>query len=264
MEAFLLAAGLGTRLRPLTENLPKPLIDVAGKPLIEWNLQLLSMIGISRVVINTHYLHDKLNKYIRDNKNKWNLEIIISHEPELLDTGGGLKQALTKLQSDNIIIWNSDIILDPVFIGGLSGSNSESEFSRFLKLSNDTDKQASVTILTRNTSQKEMEQFGSLGLSADGRVVEFLGIKYGKEDIFERVIFLGISIIKREISHFFPKNTKVFSSTRDIYPQILQKYADKKSGGIWATKLTSYWNDVGTIERLEDASKYMREISRLA
>jgi MurNAc alpha-1-phosphate uridylyltransferase len=106
-RAMILAAGYGTRLKPLTDRMPKPLIPVAGKPMIEYALDKLREHGIQEVVINVSHLKDQLVAYLA-----WypGLVIKISEEAEPLETGGGLKKALPLLGNDPFIYVNSDII----------------------------------------------------------------------------------------------------------------------------------------------------------
>jgi N-acetyl-alpha-D-muramate 1-phosphate uridylyltransferase len=106
-KAMVLAAGYGTRLKPLTDRLPKPLVPVAGKPMIEYALDRLRAYGIEEVIINVSHLKDPLNAYI---SNLRGLTIKISEETEPLETGGGLKKALPLLGSEPIFTINSDII----------------------------------------------------------------------------------------------------------------------------------------------------------
>jgi MurNAc alpha-1-phosphate uridylyltransferase len=89
--AFILAAGFGTRLRPHTDHIPKPMVSVGGKPMIDHALGKLSAAGIKRCIINTHYKADILHNHLKSRKNP---DVMFSHEPEILDTGGGLKRAL--------------------------------------------------------------------------------------------------------------------------------------------------------------------------
>lgn len=92
MKAMILAAGLGTRLRPLTDDRPKALVTVAGRTLLEIVLERLRSFGVNEVVINTHYFADMIADYLKANDN-FSMRIEISGEEELLDTGGGLKRA---------------------------------------------------------------------------------------------------------------------------------------------------------------------------
>src|SRR5208282_5902917 len=105
--AMVLAAGYGTRLKPLTDRTPKPLVPVAGKPMIEYALDQLRTYGIAEVIINVSHLKDQLTAYIA---NVRGLRIKISEETEPLETGGGLKKALPLLGNEPIFTLNSDII----------------------------------------------------------------------------------------------------------------------------------------------------------
>ena len=92
MKAMILAAGLGTRLRPLTETRPKALVEVDGKPLLEHVLRRLLEVGVTEVIVNVHHFPEQIAEFLRAKQN-FGIRIELSHESELLDTGGGLKQA---------------------------------------------------------------------------------------------------------------------------------------------------------------------------
>src|SRR6266436_7146244 len=92
MKAMILAAGLGTRLRPLTDTRPKALVEIAGRTLLEITLSRLRAFGISEVIINVHHFADQVIDYLKSHKN-FGIRIEISREEVLLDTGGGLKKA---------------------------------------------------------------------------------------------------------------------------------------------------------------------------
>src|SRR2546428_13391296 len=92
MKAMILAAGLGTRLRPLSTALTKPLLPVAGRPLIVWNLLLLRRYGITEVIINLHHLGDLIEKELGDGS-RFGMRLAYSRESVILGTGGGIKQA---------------------------------------------------------------------------------------------------------------------------------------------------------------------------
>ena len=92
MKAMILAAGLGTRLRPLTNRRPKALVEISGRTLLEIALRLLRRFGIGDVIINVHHFADKIVQYLQANDN-FGMHIEVSREDDLLDTGGGLKKA---------------------------------------------------------------------------------------------------------------------------------------------------------------------------
>ena len=106
--AMVMAAGFGTRMRPLTLKLPKPLIEVHGKALIDHTLDLLAASGIKEVVVNSHYLAELLEEHLR--QRKATPRIIISREETLLETGGGIKKSLSLLGDSPFFSLNSDVI----------------------------------------------------------------------------------------------------------------------------------------------------------
>ncbi len=110
--AFILAAGLGTRLRPLTHHVPKPLLPIGGRPIITYAMDHLLTIGVERFIVNTHHLPEK---YLEAFPGRiWRgAPILFRHEPTLLDTGGGLKNIEDLLGDDEAILcYNGDIMCD--------------------------------------------------------------------------------------------------------------------------------------------------------
>lgn len=112
MEGFILAAGLGTRLRPLTNDSPKALVEVSGMTLLERTIRRLEAAGIQHIVINVHHFADKVIDFVGNHR--WQVSIDISDERHLLlDTGGGLKHAAHLFSgNENILIHNVDILSD--------------------------------------------------------------------------------------------------------------------------------------------------------
>ncbi len=110
--AFILGAGLGTRLRPLTENCPKPLLEIGGRPLITFAMDHLIQVGINRFVVNTHHQSEAYLQTFPDNQ--WRgVPILFRKEPILLDTAGGLKNIEDLLEEDEVILcYNGDVITD--------------------------------------------------------------------------------------------------------------------------------------------------------
>lgn len=111
MQAMIFAAGLGTRLRPLTDTMPKALVSVGGRPLLEHTVMKLRGAGAGRIVVNVHHFADQIAEYLRARDN-FGMDIAVSDETEeLLDTGGGIKKAAPLFSgSDPILIHNVDIL----------------------------------------------------------------------------------------------------------------------------------------------------------
>ena len=105
---MILAAGYGKRMSKLTHSTPKPLLKINNKELLRHNIDFFTNLGCKKIIINTHYLHDKVQYCIKRYYSDRN--IIISYEPTLLNTGGGIKNALSSLGNNNFIVTNSDIL----------------------------------------------------------------------------------------------------------------------------------------------------------
>jgi len=153
VRAMIVAAGLGTRLRPLTDWLPKPAVPVRGLPLIAHPLALLARHGVTEVVINTHPLPERLEAAAREHCPP-GLSLRFSREEELLDTGGGIRRVAGFLaESDPCLILGGDMLLD----------TDLSELVREHRAS-----ERGVTLLLRDDPRRE--QFGSIGVDASGVV----------------------------------------------------------------------------------------------
>ena len=114
MKAFILAAGKGERLKPLTNEIPKPLIKIKGKPLLEWSLIKLRSAGIKEIVINLHHLGDQIINYFGNGK-RLNIKIDYSIEEKLLGTGGALIQGKEYLDDSPFLLISGDLWTDYPF-----------------------------------------------------------------------------------------------------------------------------------------------------
>lgn len=111
MRAMILAAGRGERLRPLTDTLPKPLVEVRGKPLIAWHVEKLAAAGFREIVINVSHLGAKIEDFLGDGRN-WGVSIAWSREAEPLETAGGIANARTLLGDASFALVNADVYCD--------------------------------------------------------------------------------------------------------------------------------------------------------
>ncbi len=143
MKAMVLAAGLGTRLRPLTNDRPKALVEVAGRTLLEITLTCLHKFGIREVIVNVHHFADLVVDYLKRNAN-FGMRIEISCEEVLLDTGGGLKKAAWFFEEDSssepFLLHNVDVL-------------STIDFDRMLRFHRENDALATLAVQKRKTSR---------------------------------------------------------------------------------------------------------------
>ena len=109
MKAIILAGGRGKRLRPITDKIPKPLIPINKKPLIEWTIKYLKKYGITEIIISSGYKSNLIEKFLKKKKN-FGCEIIFSNEKIPLGTGGAIKRALRYIDEESFLVLNGDVI----------------------------------------------------------------------------------------------------------------------------------------------------------
>jgi NDP-sugar pyrophosphorylase family protein len=199
---MILAAGLGTRLRPLTNTTPKALVPVAGRPLIEYGLLLLKSQGITEVVINLHHLGEKIRTTLGDG-GLYGLHITYSPEDPLLDTGGGIKKAQPFLNGDTFVVLNCDTILD-IDLGAVLTTHQRNHAAATLVLRPDAD----------------AARYGVIETNEQGQIRRFLGQPAQVAAPLSAFMFTGCQVLEPRIFDFMPADT-VFSTTRATYPQML-------------------------------------------
>ena len=203
MRAMILAAGFGTRLRPLTNTVPKALVPVAGRPLIEYGLLFLKSQGIEEVVINLHHLGEKIRAALGDGS-IYGLRISYSPEAPILETGGGIKKAQALLDSETFVVLNCDTILDLDLSALLTTHRKHS---------------AVATLVLR--SDPAADRYGILETDTNGRIRRFLGQPAEVSGPLSPYMFTGCQLLEPRIFTFMPA-AKPFSTTRETYPQILR------------------------------------------
>jgi len=157
-HAFILAAGMGARLRPYTDSMPKPMVSVGGRPLIDRTIDRLVEAGVTHITVNTHYMADILESHL---KQRDDVEIMFSREEKLLDTGGGIKNALPALGEKPFYV----IAGDNVWTDGPSGN-------ALLRLADawDARKMDIVTLMQPLAAMTLTDGVGDFDMDADGRV----------------------------------------------------------------------------------------------
>ena len=224
MEGFILAAGLGTRLRPLTDDRPKALVEVGGITLLERTIKRLDEAGISRIVVNVHHFADKVEDFIRSRR--WQADISISDERALLlDTGGGLKHAAHLFSGcENILVHNVDIL------SNIDLQSVETEHCRLGNL---------VTLCVSRRTTKRL-----LAFDAEGQLA-------GRAD--EGLAFSGISVVSPALFDLLP------DADNHPYPVIDEYIRLAHSGQRIGYYLhdADRWLDVGKPETLKLAEQWI-------
>ncbi len=201
MKAMVLAAGFGTRLQPLTHSMPKPLIEVAGQPMIYFALKMLRAAGISEVVINLHHFGEQIRSHL-GNGSKLGLHLHYSEEDPILDTGGGIAAARAFLSDDSFVVANADTFLD---------------LDLREVLAFHAQRQATATMVVRPDPKAERRD--DVCLDAHGRIHRFLGHGEPMHAELQRCMYAGVAVFTKQIFSHFGKGA--FSLTRDTCPRLL-------------------------------------------
>jgi len=227
-SAMILAAGLGTRMRPITDTLPKPLVEVAGKPLIAYGLEALGRASVSHVVVNVHYLAPLLVDWL----SAWpGVDIKISDETtELLDSGGGIANALPILGNEPFLILNADTfwIEDP----NATRDNLGLMIDRFDPGSMD------ILLMTARLDQATGHTgAGDFIIGEDGRLTRYKGVG-------DPVIYAGAIILH-------PRIFKDITETRFSLNRCFDTIASE--GRLFGFAMQGHWITVGTPEAIGEA-----------
>lgn len=236
MKAMVFAAGYGERLRPMTDKLPKALIPVAGRAMIEYPLLLLKYYGIREIVINLHYLGEKIETYLGGGK-RLGLEITYSWEKNLLGTGGGLLKAKPFLAGNTFIVINSDVIIDLDLKKLIEQHRAE---------------KAMATLVLRPDALAD--QYGAIETSEDHRLRKFLGFEapaIGQVGPLKKFMFTGVQVLEPKIfAYLEAEGSERFGTTKAIYPRMLTE-----GQPLYGFPCSGYWQDLGTLERIKEAEK---------
>lgn len=220
---MILAAGLGTRLLPLTQELPKPLFPVLGKPILESTLELLKEAEVDEVVINLHHLPGPIERRFGTGK-KLGLKIRYSYEPQILGSGGGLKKVEPFLRGDPFYLVNGDILVD-------IDLKKVAHFHR--------QKKALATMVLRE--DKKVDQYGAISIDRERRIRQFLGFPPVNGAKLQKLMFTGIHLLDPKIFEHIPEG--VFSNiNRVTYPKLLEEKP------VYGYPFKGFWRECGTPE----------------
>jgi N-acetyl-alpha-D-muramate 1-phosphate uridylyltransferase len=228
--AMVLAGGLGLRMRPLTETLPKPLVVLRGKPLIDHVLDRLADAGIERAVVNVHYLPDALEAHLARRARP---KVVISDERErLLDTGGGVVKALPLIGPGPFLVHNSD----SAWIEGI-GSNLDRLLSAFDEKTMDC-----LMLVAPASTSIGYDGQGDFVMDTDGR------LQRRPERVMAPFAFTGVSIASPRLFADAPKGP--FSLNR-LWDRAIE------AGRFYGERLDGVWMHVGSPQALGEAERWI-------
>ncbi|MEB3766661.1 N-acetylmuramate alpha-1-phosphate uridylyltransferase MurU [Acinetobacter sp. MD2] len=225
MKAMILAAGLGNRMRPLTLERPKPLLEVGGKPLIVWHIEKLRAIGVVDIVINTAWLAEKLLAYLGDGS-QFGVNILWSNEGEGLETAGGIINALPLLGDEPFILVNGDVW-------------TQYDFSSLFDL--DLAHNLAHLVLVENPPQHPQGDFVLANQQA---------YCFEQQQAGEALTYSGIGLYSPQLF------ASLAQGKQPLAPLLKQTMLN---GMVSAQKMTATWVDVGTPERLFALDQQIRQ-----
>lgn len=253
MKAMIFAAGLGTRLKPLTDNIPKALVPLAGKTLIQWQIEKLKAAGITDIVVNVHHFPDLIINYLQEHDN-FGCNIQVSDEREmLLETGGGLRKAMRLLgdeaKGDGILVCNVDILSNIDVPTLLQTYNSE---------------EMGIVVVSERKTQRY------LLFDEENRLCGWTNVATGEIKGDEAIRRLGNEAIKRlAFSGMQVLNPRIFECMDAVVEQKGEKFslidlylniADKEVLRAYVPE-DYRMMDVGKIDQISEAEAFAQSIS---
>ncbi len=222
MRAMIMAAGKGTRLRPLTDLMPKPMVPIANRPALYHILRLLRRHGFREVVLNLHHMADAITSYLGEGT-QLEMELTYSYELELLGTAGGVKNNEAFLRGDTFLVISGDALTDIDLTGLIAAHRRNGSIA---------------TIAVKEVADPSL--YGVLVVDDDGRVVGFQE-KPPREEALSRLCNCGIYVFEPEIfSHILAGQFDDFGSR--VFPALVRQHIP-----FHAHRIDAYWSDVGNL-----------------
>lgn len=229
-QAVILAGGQGVKLRPLTYEVPKPLIPVAGKPILEYLIELLREAEVRKIILALGHLGNKIKDYFGDGS-KFGVKIAYTEEAQPLGTAGAIRNAQTFLQKRPFLVLHGDILVD-IDLSQLIAFHQEQKVLATIAL----------------TTAPELSEYGMVGLRGS-RIVNFTE-KPKKKEHMSQLINAGIYVFEPEIFQALPRHSLLLE---DIFPQLA------KEGRLAGFAFEGRWFDVTTPKHYEEAIKSWRK-----
>src|SRR5262245_15236156 len=230
MKAMILAAGLGTRMRPLTEHCPKPLLPLLLQPILDHILTQLRRYDVRDVIINLHHQAAQLVQWLGDGS-RWDMRLVLSFEPEILGTAGALKRVEPLLREAPFLVLNADVLMD-LDLHALWDWHCQ--------------RRALLTMVVR--PDPAARSYGPVIVDADDRVLLINGRPHahapatGQETMFACMQIVDPQVLAR----IHPDGFSM--TTTDVYPALLEQQE-----AVYGYRYTGYWIDIGVPERYRQA-----------
>lgn len=217
-DAFILAAGFGTRLRPLTNERPKPLVPLCGVPMISYAFHQCAHYGLHRVVVNAHWMADQVLRWSGSHEG-CDVEVVAEH-PEILGTGGGLRNVMERL-GDRVAVLNADVIHD-VDLRALVEATPEGG-----------------ACLALRQHEVDAQRYGVVATDSRGQIVDLAGVAHvpGEEAVDRSTHFSGIHALDRRVLERVPEGFACI--VRTAYSELVSE------GLLYGLKRPLHWLDAG-------------------
>lgn len=234
MKAMILAAGVGSRLDPLTRNVPKPLVPILNRPVMEYLIELLKKHGFNQIMVNLHYLGEHIESYFQDGS-KWGVKIEWSREDKLWGDAGSLKRVEDFFRDETFLVIGGDDLTDM-------------DLTRLLKTHRE--KKALATIALSLVD--DPSEYGIALLNEDSRITRFLEKPKG-EVIFSNTANTGVYLFEPEIFELIPHNI-FYLFGKQVFPFLLDQHLP-----LYGHLTAAYWKDVGDLKIYQQTHRDMLE-----
>jgi mannose-1-phosphate guanylyltransferase/phosphomannomutase len=234
MKAMILAAGVGSRLDPLTRNVPKPLVPIVNRPVMEYLVQLLKKHGFDEIMVNLHYLGDHIQNYFGDGS-RWGVKIHWSFEDQLWGDAGSVKRVEDFFRDETFIVIGGDDLTDM-------------DLSRLIRTHKD--KGALTTIALSLVD--DPSEYGIVLMNEESRITRFLEKPKG-EVIFSNTANTGVYVFEPEIFELIPRGV-FYLFGKNVFPMLLEQRLP-----LYGHLTAAYWKDVGNLKIYQQTHKDVLE-----
>lgn len=231
LNAIVLAAGVGSRLDPLTSQVPKPLVPIANVPVMEHIIKLLASHKVKNIHANLHYMPEKIAEYF-GNGDKWGVNLRYKHEPQLSGDAGGVRACRQYLMDGTFIVLMGDLLTD-------------ADLTKIVR--EHKEKNAIASIAVKQVPRDELHRFGVVVTDANGFIKGFQEKPDANVALSDRVS-TGIYVLEPAVFDYMPASGE-YGFGRQLFPDLINQGLP-----VLGFDIEGYWSDVGTIEQYRMAN----------